>query len=184
MQTLLVIEGCDMIGKSTLIKELSRITKIPSYKAKNEQFDFVNSQDKFLNHLYWSDTRQLDLLEQIGFSIIFDRAWPSEYAYSQFYNRKTDIQQLLKNDERYAKLGAKILFCYRNSYAGLQDDLDPNLNATNLHKIHYFYNDFFKLTKCEVINVCLDPDPQLSNSYFDEKKIATQIAQNLHIVAI
>ncbi len=178
-QQLYVIEGADRIGKSSLIKELSNYINIPSYKAKNEQLDFVNSQDKFLQHLYWSDTRQLDLLEQIKFSIIFDRAYPSEWVYSRFYNRKTDDVQLFKNDERYAALGTKIVFCYRNSYEGLQDDLDQNLNSKNLQKIHSLYEDFFKLTKCKVIKLCLDPT--LSNGYFDVDVKMQELCDKLSI---
>lgn len=176
-QKIFCIEGGDKIGKTSLIKELSKYLNIPSYKAKNEQLDFVSSQDKFLQHLYWSDTRQLDLLEQVGFSIIFDRAFPSEWVYSRFYNRKTDDVQLFKNDERYAALNTKIVFCYRNSYIGLQDDLDPKLNSENLQKIHNLYEQFLQFTKCEVIKLCLDPT--LSNGYFDTCKKTQELLELL-----
>jgi hypothetical protein len=178
-QNILCIEGVDRIGKTSLIKELSNYINVPSYKAKNEQLDFVSSQDKFLQHLYWSDTRQLDLLEQIEFSIIFDRAYPSEWVYSRFYNRKTDDEQLFKNDARYAALGTNIVFCYRNSYEGLQDDLDPNLTSENLQKIHNLYEEFFKLTKCKVTRICLDP--MLPNGYFDELVKTQEICVKLKL---
>jgi hypothetical protein len=178
-QNIIICEGCDRIGKTSLIKELSKYINVHSYKAKNEQLDFVSSQDKFLQHLYWSDTRQLDLLEQIGFSIIFDRAHPSEWVYSRFYNRKTDDEQLFKNDARYAALGTNIVFCYRNSYEGLQDDLDPNLTSNNLQKIHDLYEEFFKLTKCKVTRICLDP--VLPNGYFDELVKTQEICVKLKL---
>jgi hypothetical protein len=178
-QNILCICGSDKIGKSFLIKELSKYINIPSYKAKNEQLDFVSSQDKFLQHLYWSDTRQLDLLEQLGFSIIMDRGWPCEWVYSRLYRRKTDDDQLFKNDTRYATLGTNIIFCYRNSYEGLQDDLDPNLTSKNLQKIHDLYEEFFKLTKCKVTRICLDP--MLKNGYFDELVKTQEICVKLKL---
>lgn len=178
-QKILCIEGVDRIGKTSLIKQLSKYSQIPSYKAKNEQLDFVSSQDKFLQHLYWSDTRQLDLLEQIRFSIIFDRAYPSEWVYSRFYNRKTDDEQLFKNDARYAALGTNIVFCYRTSYEGLQDNLDSNLTGENLQKIHNLYEEFLKLTKCKVTRVCLNPT--LSSGFFDEKQVAKDLVIKLNL---
>jgi hypothetical protein len=178
-QRIACICGADMQGKSTLIRFLSDYTGINSYKARNEQHDFISSQAKFLQHLYWSDTRQLDLLEQTGFSMIMDRGWPCEWVYSRFYNRKTDDEQLFKNDARYAALDSDIVFCYRTSYKGLQDDLDPNLTSDNLQKIHNLYEEFLKLTKCKVTRICLDP--MLPSGYFDEQVKTQEICVKLKL---
>jgi hypothetical protein len=178
-QRVLCVCGSDMQGKSTLVTQISKLSNICSYKAKNEQLDFVSSQNKFLQHLYWSDTRQLDLLEQTKFSMIMDRGWPCEWVYSRFYNRITDDEQLFKNDARYAALGTNIVFCYRTSYDGLQDDLDSNLTGENLQKIHNLYEEFLKLTKCKVTRVCLDPT--LSSGFFDEKQVAKDLVIKLNL---
>jgi hypothetical protein len=111
--------------------------------------------------------------------MIMDRGWPCEWVYSRFYNRKTDDEQLFKNDARYAALDSDIVFCYRTSYKGLQDDLDPNLTSDNLQKIHNLYEEFLKLTKCKVTRICLDP--MLPSGYFDEQVKTQEICVKLKL---
>jgi ABC-type cobalamin/Fe3+-siderophores transport system ATPase subunit len=176
-QHVICVVGPDRIGKTTMVKLLSHCLNIPSYKASKEQSDFLNSQDKFLQQLRLADPRQLDLLEQIKFSMIMDRGWVCEYPYSKLYGRSTDFNQLMQNDARYAALGTKIVFLYRTSYAGLQDDLDPTLTDKRLQIIHDGYEEFFQITRCEVVKLCVDP--HVGEMYYDEQEKLNELIKAL-----
>lgn len=117
---------------------------------------FTDDQDRFLQQLKVADPRQLDMLKQVGFSVIMDRGWPCEFAYARYFRRPTDINVLLDNDRVYAELGAKIVFCYHKSYEGFQDDLNPKIAGRALRQIHEHYEEFFKLTQCQVVRLCVD----------------------------
>lgn len=155
-QRIICFVGPDMTGKTNISQELGRRFKIPYFKASSERMTFTEGQDKFLTQLKIADSRQIDMLVQIGFSVIMDRGWPCEWAYSRYFKRPTDINVLLDNDKEYAKLGAQIVFCYHESYEGFQDDLNPIIAGAALRQIHGFYEEFFQLTKCKVIRLCVD----------------------------
>ena len=94
----------------------------------------------------------LQFLEQTGYSVIFDRSYPSEFVYSQIYNRKTDFDLLAQIDKRYAQLGTHIFIFFRTNYDKVKDEIIEN---DKLLPISNKYKDFVKFTKCKVdlINV-------------------------------
>lgn len=116
------------------------------------------NENRFLNQLRYADPRVFDLLKQTGYSVIFDRGYPCEYAYSQILHRKTDLNLLYEMDEQWASIDTKIVFCHRSSYVGITDDIDPKINETVLQNLHEAYEDFFKDTKCKVLNLNVDDE--------------------------
>jgi hypothetical protein len=156
-QKILCFVGPDMCGKTEISSALSELTGIRRFKASSEHSTFKNKEKyQFVDQLRLSDVRQLDLLKQVGFSMIMDRGWPCEYAYSAYFGRETDFDQLLANDLAYAKLGAQIVFCHRSSYEGIVDDLDPTIGPVELQKIHNYYEEFLRLTSCQVMKLNVD----------------------------
>jgi hypothetical protein len=155
MQQIVVLSGPDMCGKTQIANELSRRTGIPCFKASTEHQSFLNEQNKFLLQLRYADPRALDIITQTGCSIIMDRGWPCEFAYSRFFNRDTDLEQLRRIDDGYAALGALVVFCYRTSYDGLVDDLSSRLGPSALASIDKSYRDFLRWTSCrtKLLNV-------------------------------
>lgn len=149
-QQIVVLCGADMTGKTEISTALAEILKIPRFKATTEHQTFLSKQNMFVNQLRYADTRMVDFLEQTGHSVIFDRAWPCEWVYHQYFARESDIVALREVDLSFKEMGAKIVVCVRSSFEGIQDDLNPRLNSDELTKIQALYVGFSKWTKCPV----------------------------------
>lgn len=165
-QRVIFFVGADMCGKTQIAKEVSRITKIPYFKASSEHDSYLSKNDLFLNQLRYADMRVFDVLKQTGCSIIFDRGYPCEKVYSKVFGRKTDEEILQIEDAAYASIGAQIVICYRNSYQGIVDDLDPNIDQNVLETLTKEYVSFSKWTKCKTILLNVD-DEDLSREVKD-----------------
>lgn len=161
-QTLLFFVGPDMTGKTEISKAVSKALNIPYFKATSEHTSFlstrVSTSDQFLNQLRFADPRVLDILRQTGHSVVFDRGFPCEYAYSRVFGRETDLVMLKHIDEAYARLGAVVVFCYRSSYEGIKDDLDPTVGQELLDRLHAAYEDFAGWTKCRLLRLNVDDE--------------------------
>lgn len=155
-QKILLLEGADGTGKTTLAKLLSSELNIPYFKRNNEDFKtsseesyFVNNNKEFLNSLRFDQTYITQFLKQTGYSVIIDRAWPSEYVYSQVFSRPTDLTLLTELDDLYARLNAKIIIT-RCSKPFRQDKL---VNNEYFKQITHAYDLFVEWTKCETITL-------------------------------
>lgn len=161
-QTILMFVGADMCGKTQIAKEFGRLSGIPYFKASSEHDSYLSSKvskrEAFLNQLRYADPRVFDVLKQTGHSILFDRAYPCEAVYSRVMGRETDEQMLQHMDEMWASIDAKIVFCHRNSYVGIVDDLDPKIDSNVLQRIHDGYVEFLRTTKCNVLHLNVDDE--------------------------
>lgn len=144
------MEGYDMCGKTEISKALSEKLNVPIIKVKRNEKWF----DPLIDLLYGGET-MVQMLEQIGVSAVFDRCYPSEYAYSKVYNRPTSIEKLLSIDERFAKMNGVIVICYKDTDAQKEDDnvLDgkPLIDKSKYDMIFEKYLEFTRLTKCRVL---------------------------------
>lgn len=161
-QQLVFFVGPDMCGKTQIAQAIASATGIPYFKATSEHTSFlstrVSTSDQFLNQLRFADPRVLDILRQTGHSVVFDRGFPCEYAYSRVFGRETDMVMLKHVDEAYAALGATVVFCHRSSYEGIHDDLDPSVGPELLNKLHAAYEDFTGWTKCRLLRLNVDDE--------------------------
>lgn len=157
-QTIIILCGPDMCGKTNIGKELSHQFNVPYFKAKNEHETYLKQKDYFLQQLLHADPRVVDLLTQTGQSLIMDRGYPCEYVYSKVMGRKTDFQMIEKLDEAFAAINTWIIVCHRSSYNGIVDDIDSNINEAMLNKIDNEYKSFMKLTKCKKMLLNVDDE--------------------------
>jgi len=159
-QRIVFFVGPDMCGKTNIAREVASRTGIPYFKASGEHSAYLSSRvdraGEFLQQLRYADPRVFDLLRQAGYSLIFDRGFPCEAAYSSVMGRYTDDQMLAHMDKMWASIGAKIVFCYRSSYAGVVDDLDPSISELTLGRIHRAYEEFFVRSLCSVHRLNVD----------------------------
>lgn len=126
----------------------------------------LSSPELFLNQLRYADPRMCDFVrqlgEQFGTSVVFDRGFPCEYAYSQVKNRETDLAMIDYMNNAWSKLGAKIVFCHRESYDGVVDDIDPKINQDMLEQLDAAYKEFFEkenafgFRRCEYLDLTVD----------------------------
>lgn len=161
-QSVVMVVGPDMTGKSQIAKELARITLTPYYKASSEHDAFLSSRlsknELFLNQLRYADPRVFDLFKQCSFNAIFDRAYPCERVYSEVFYRVTDDAMLEHLDQQWASIGTKVILCQRSSYEGITDDLDPTVGQETLQKLHVAYDAFASWTKCSVLKLNVDDE--------------------------
>lgn len=161
-QLLLFFVGPDMCGKTEIAHEVSKVLDVPYFKATSEHTSFLSSRvstnDQFKNQLRFADPRVYDLLRQTGHSVVFDRGFPCEYAYSAILKRETDMTMLKHMDEAWASLDARIIFCHRSSYEGIVDDLDPTIESGMLNRLHGAYESFCSWTKCKVLKLNVDDE--------------------------
>ena len=145
MQQIIIFEGHDMVGKTTILTELSKRLNIPAYKEiRNERW-----YDHMIDLLYAEEAR-CQMLEQLGFSVIFDRSYPSEWVYSQVYNRPTLFDKLTTLDKRYAMMGAKIIILYKTHDKFLDDD-QKLIEKEKYTDIKDMYTEFAKQSQCQCL---------------------------------
>lgn len=159
MQKVIIFEGPDRTGKSNIAQELSHRLFVPYFKNKDEVKNFLDPKDYYVNVLRYADPYFISYLKQTGNSVIIDRHYPSEWVYSRVFKRKTDMEALRRTDEAMAALGAKIVICWRSSYANREDDDFPGvITEEKLQKIHDGYVRFRNWTKCESIWLNVDDE--------------------------
>jgi thymidylate kinase len=161
-QVILFVEGVDRCGKTQIAKELAKCISVPYFKASSEHdsylSDKVNKRDAFLNQLRYADPRVFDVLKQTGYGLIFDRGFPSEFAYSKVMGRRTDMAMLEHMDNMWASIGARIILCRRTSYVGIVDDIDPEIDEVKLAALDAAYQEFACWTSCEVYQLNVDDE--------------------------
>lgn len=158
-QQIIFFVGPDKTGKTNIAKALAQRLNIAYFKASSEHNSFANKRELFLNQLRYADMRVFDLIKQTNLSVIFDRGYPCEYVYSAVTNRETDHKMLRLEDDSYASLDAKIIFCYRTTYENLCDDIDPSINSEKLQELSDAYARFIsEFTRCRTLKLCVDSE--------------------------
>ena len=87
-------------------------------------------------------------IKQTKHSVIVDRSYPCEYAYSKVYNRKSNDEATFLLDEKYSELNTKIIFCYKTKYKKFEDDL---VSLKDVEKINDKYKEFFTKSKTKYL---------------------------------
>jgi deoxyadenosine/deoxycytidine kinase len=153
-QKIIVYDGMDRCGKTEMAKELSHRIGVPYFKNGAEHTHFLKNPEYFINAIRYVDTYFTSYLESSGASVILDRAYPSEWVYSQALNRPTDMGILRELDERHCALGTRIIIPYRQNRDRVVDDYE--VVNKNIQKIHDLYHEFFKWTKCKTLMLQVD----------------------------
>lgn len=134
-----------MAGKTTISAALSKKLDVPIVKIKRHEKWF----DPMIDLIYAGETH-VQVAEQTGYSFIYDRLFPSEYAYSRTYSRPTSHDKIMSIDERYAKMGALIVVCYKDPKAYQKDDKDI-IDVSKYDALTTWYKEFKKITKCKFL---------------------------------
>lgn len=157
---IMLFEGPDRCGKTTIAKAVSKATRIPYYKSSGERKAFAsrdNGADWFKNTLIYSGQYFADYLEQVNPHLIIDRGYPSERVYSKFFGRETieDVHKRL--DAAYNRCNVRIIVCRRKSYKGIKDDIRPDIiNSESLERLDALYDEFTRWTTCPVHTLWVD----------------------------
>ena len=158
-QKIILFEGPDKCGKTTIAKELSKVLAIPYFK--------------FTAHDYWDKSEYelatkfdqpflAELLRQTGYSMIIDRGYPSEYAYGHTFNRNPDLDLIAKLDDMFSKLNTTIVFCYKKKH----NEADEKVSISKYSTLRNLYQSFMLVTKCN--GILLDTTNQDLNKQIKE----------------
>ena len=157
-QQIIIFEGPDGCGKTNISTELSSGLGVPYFKNKDEWKFFVDDPSYFVNALTYGDPYFLSYLEQTGASVIVDRWYPSEWVYSQIFDRPTNMDALDRIDHRAAALGAKIIIPVREDYSDVVDQFDEVITPSILQNVHEAYLRFADWTACSTFFLNVDDE--------------------------
>jgi len=155
---IIIIEGCDLSGKSTVVEDLKRyygngavVFKNPiKPRTKNDQENIFVAytvmfgmalKDEFKNKL-----------------VIFDRAYPSEMVYSKVKRNYEALNDLRwwKFDSNTAQEDVLMVYCYA-PISNLRERLkvrgDDYVKAGELEKLVERYDRFLKKTKLLYVKI-------------------------------
>jgi thymidylate kinase len=141
--------GPDRCGKTTLANKTSQLLNIPYFKNYTQK-DFFCTKIDPVQKIYIEGNLQLQLFSQLGISVIKDRDFPCEYAYSKAYGRKSDDEYIFSLDSAYAALQTLIIFCYKDSYKEYNDEY---VNIDKIESIKKYYNEFLDKTRCKYLKL-------------------------------
>jgi thymidylate kinase len=142
MQTVIILEGHDKSGKSTIAKALSAELNIPIFKAKREKYWW----DPMVNILYFVEGI-MQFIEQSGTSVILDRWVPSDFVYSTLFKRDISFTKIWDIDSRLADLDALLVVCYKTKEAFVEDEEDADfITMADYDKMTDLYREYCTLT--------------------------------------
>lgn len=153
MSPSILVVGPDRVGKTTIVRHLSEILKIPSFKCPAEKSIFREGGRSSLAF----DYTLTHFLRQTGHRFISDRAYPCEWVYSKVFQRETDAVLLAKIDDMHAELGTQILYLSSSVPPTEPDDLVP---MERYEDVRMTYDDFCEWTSVRVTAV--DTAPMLA----------------------
>jgi thymidylate kinase len=157
MQRVVIFDGPDGCGKTEMARELSRRLGIPTFKNPRESMFFEDDPGYFTKAMKYGDPVLYEMIKQTGLSVILDRSYPSEWVYSQVFERTTDWRMLRVVDELAASVGALIVVPYRTDYTLTKDDFAA-ITREKLIRLHGLYEQFCDWTKCRVLRICVDSE--------------------------
>lgn len=143
-QKIIILEGADMSGKSTIAKALSARLGIPTFKPNrpNRNWD----PDVNLKYLTEGVTQ---FIEQSGSSVILDRWHPSDFMYNRLFKREHNDMKVFDIDTRLSVLNTLIVYCYKDETAYLPDDVDADMvNPTMYKEMETLYRAFDGSSYC------------------------------------
>jgi len=167
-QQIIIIEGTDKSGKSSIANILHKKMNIPCFKNLNEK-EMIIENDFDIEFKYVPEFL-INILTQTGLSIILDRSYPSQYVYSLYYNRRFNSKKLWRIDKLFSYLNAKIIICIKNNNLE-KDEFIKIKDRNNLNKL---FKRFYKKTKCN----CLILNTTNENIEQQMKKIENFIRNN------
>lgn len=143
----IIFEGHDKSGKSTIAAALSRQLGVPMFKVKRDKYWW----DPMVNLLYLTEGIT-QFMEQTLHPVILDRWHPSDYVYSKLFNRDISQRKINELDDRMAKLDTLIVFCFKDKASYIEDLEDKDFVNIDLYdRMTEYYMEYSRQTKCRTL---------------------------------
>jgi deoxyadenosine/deoxycytidine kinase len=143
-------EGPDCVGKTTIAKELCERHGYIYHTVDNDSFFRDKKTDYFIQLLRHHYANLPKLAAQCRPGIVFDRNYISEAVYSCIFHRYTDGILIKRLDNVYRKLGAVVIFCYKNTYKEYDDKY---VSQDAIKDVMYEYQNYFFKSKLPVLRL-------------------------------
>lgn len=150
-QKVVIFGGPDRCGKTTIAKELSRLTGIPYFKPTGQRSIAIKHPKLFEDQTRWAEPRVQDLLAQTGYSVIIDRSFPCDWAYSHVLGRQTAWSTIDVLDTSYGEMDAMLVLTLRRDYRDLKDDAFEAIDTEKLWALDELYRTYAVGTKMNVL---------------------------------
>ena len=136
----IIVEGIDQVGKTTLCTRLSEVTGFPIFK---DQYRYSitkeNSTEKILTTL-----QMLEIFDKISQGIIVDRLHLTEYSYGKNDRKYVDIDLFKEIDKRISSLKSSLILVEPDSYTTMCKI--SCLHEKNFMKHHHDFKRMFNLS--------------------------------------
>ena len=147
---IIIFEGVDKAGKTTLAKKISKEYNIKYFKSSHEIFSGIDLEES----IKYDWLFMLDFLKQTDFNVIFDRSFISQFVYSLHYRYK-NIEKHYNKLSDYFNVFAKyinilcsiphiVIYCNRENYVVVKDE-KILLNSRVINSLKNEYNSFFEI---------------------------------------
>jgi thymidylate kinase len=138
-----------MCGKSTIAKALSERTNVPIFKMEVSKHFW-----DFLIHQRYAGEAITQMLEQTKQSVILDRSFLSDYMYATLFNRAYDLKKHFDTDERFAKMNALIVYCFKDEEKFQEDKEDADfIKVSDYKQMMAHYETVLNETTCRFIKI-------------------------------
>jgi hypothetical protein len=157
-QRVVIFGGPDRCGKTTIANELSRQTGIPYFKPSNQGHFARNDPGVFQLQTQWGEPKLFDFIKQTKHSVIMDRGFPCDYAYSKVLKRNTAWSMIDTLDQAYGEIGALFVVTVRRDYSGRFDDQWDRIKEDTLRELDSEYRLYAGRTHMR--SIVLETDEQ------------------------
>lgn len=151
---IIIFEGFEKVGKTTIAKKLASEISVPYFKNPNELQNtlFEKEQIDFEVQTKHDWRYMIEFLKQTKNSAIFDRSFISEFAYGKIFRsknyEKNNVEKFIKHyDDELGKINSFLIYCFKN-HNNEEDDIINKSFATN---IDCLYRQYIEQTKIRTI---------------------------------
>lgn len=129
MQHVIIFEGPDRAGKSTIAEALAQKFETEVFMTNSKEcftdeniFSKDSSNIAIFNHYVASYTQELVESSKLDKPVIIYRSFLSEMVYSELLGRQTDDAANFSTDLIFANMNATMAYCKNNKTSGFHDD--------------------------------------------------------------
>ncbi|MFA5733053.1 MAG: hypothetical protein WC934_13780 [Acidithiobacillus sp.] len=153
---IIIVSGCDKVGKTTIMKRINKYTGIQVIKFKGPQNRELSVEEWANESLIFHNSilRYLEALNIDKNVVMLDRFYPDEIVYSSILRNKQLWNEYKHIDERFSKIGTKYIYVkppldfdeYKRRF-DVEEDLTKWEEVNELLKSFDIFYDYTELDK-------------------------------------
>lgn len=166
MNNIIIVEGIDRVGKTTLVNKLVKELGYSKFIPANANLSYRELNPRLANIIEtekcYATLATLATLENIDYKIVFDRFHISEYVYGQVERGYTN-NECYHIDEVLAQLNALLIYIHPTNI-----QMSSREHGRPLNKHYELFNEFINKTKLPIIECDYTTIPLVIKSLKEE----------------